>query len=97
MPSYNVEAIMAPVVNDEWDQLRDLIDVIPGTILVEDPDAPLLVFPVDDVEDGDKAFDLVNGYLTLRGVQPLKGRICLDIEDDCGSRKSDWEQLVSSC
>lgn len=92
-----------PAIADEsdWDELRELIEIIPGTILVEDPDAPLLIFPVDAPDDY-AAFSLVDGVLRLRGVQPERGRIC-EIEcsehgdehrDDCTSN-SDWKHLVS--
>ncbi|OBF79873.1 hypothetical protein A5791_10335 [Mycobacterium sp. 852002-51163_SCH5372311] len=99
MNAYNVEAILGPVADEgSWDEIRDLIDVIPGTILVEDPDAPLLIFPVD-ARDDYAAFSLVDGFLRLRGVEPLKGRICLvengsDEEDDC-SAGANWDNLVT--
>ena len=95
-----MEAILSPIADDEgWEEARDLIDVIPGTILVEDPDEPLLIFPVD-ARDDYAAFSLVDGFLRLRGVEPLKGRICLiengdaDDEDDC-SVNANWENLVT--
>ncbi|BAN32010.1 hypothetical protein MAHJHV53_44100 [Mycobacterium avium subsp. hominissuis] len=102
MNAYNVEAILRPIADDNrWDEIRDLIDIIPGTILIEDPDGPLLIFPVDAPDDY-AAFCLVNGVLQLRGVKPLKGRICLienvddeDDEDDDCSAKADWETLVT--
>ena len=100
MNAYNVEAILRPIADDEsWDEVRDLIDVIPGTLLVEDPDGPLLIFPVD-ARDDYAAFSLVDGFLRLRGVEPLKGRICLienakdDKDDDC-SANTNWETLVT--
>ncbi len=100
MKAYNVEAFMAPVSTDEeWDGLRDLIDVIPGTILIEDPDEPLIIFPVD-ARDEYAAFSLVDGFLRLRGAEPERGRICLvddhddDHDDDCITN-AEWENLVS--
>lgn len=42
MNAYNVEAYLSAIADEgDWDELRELIDVIPGTIFVEDPDAPL--------------------------------------------------------
>lgn len=85
----------------DWDDLRDLIDIIPGTILIEDPDAPLLIFPVDAPDDY-AAFSLIDGVLRLRGFQPERGRIykiksgdhSVDHVDDCTSN-AEWKRLVS--
>lgn len=98
MNAYNVEAVMPPIADDNWDDLRELIDVVPGTLLIEDPDEPLLVFPVD-ADDEAGAFGLIDGFLRLRGSLPVRGRICLiengDDDDDDGCRaKADWQQLI---
>jgi hypothetical protein len=96
MNAYNVEAIMAPIADEHsWDDLRDLIDVIPGTILIEDPDGPLFIFPVD-ADSWRAAFKLVDGLLKVRGVRPLLGRVCEDDHpsgDDCSS-KAEWKDLL---
>lgn len=100
MKAYNVEALLPPIASDnDWDEIRDLIDVIPGTLLVEDPEAPMFIFPVD-ARDDYAAFSLVDGFLRLRGVEPVRGRICLveddevnEDHDDCKADR-DWDHLV---
>lgn len=99
MNAYNVEAVMAPIADDKWDDLRELIDVFPGTILIEDPEEPMLIIPVDAASDT-AAFNLVDGLLRLRNSVPVRGRICLiengdDDDDDCRA-KADWQQLILS-
>jgi hypothetical protein len=70
MTAYNVEAITAPVRNGDFDKLRDTIDVIPGTILVEDPDEPTLIFPVD----ADNPREAHTGLLTAFSNSPVLNR-----------------------
>jgi hypothetical protein len=98
MTAYNVKAITAPVKDGDFDKLRDAIDVIPGTILVEDPDEPMLIFPVD-ADNPRSAHKLVDGLLKLAGVEPLKGHITKndDGDDDCTVRdESEWRGLAAS-
>jgi hypothetical protein len=95
MTAYNVEAYTAPVTDGNFDALRDVIDDIPGTILIEDPDEPLLVFPVD-ANSWKEAYALVDGLLRLAGIEPLKGRITLEDDDCCGvDDGSDWRRLAT--
>lgn len=46
MTHFTVETVMAPVENDDWSALRELTDIVPGTVLIEDPEEPMLIFPV---------------------------------------------------
>jgi hypothetical protein len=97
MTAYNVEAITAPVRDGDFDKLRDAIDVIPGTILVEDPDEPTLILPVD-ADNPRSAHRLVDGLLKLAGVEPLKGRITKsdDADDDWAVLdQSEWRGLAT--
>lgn len=97
MASYNVEAITGPVTDGDFDKLRDAIDVIPGTILVEDPNEPMLICPVD-ADNPRNAHRLVDGFLKLADVAPIKGRITQsdDADDECTvCDESEWHRLAS--
>lgn len=97
MTGYNVEAITAPVTDGDFDKLRDAIDVIPGTILVEDPEKPLLIFPVDTENPG-SAYRIVDRFLKIVGVEPLKGRITESdaADDECAvCEELEWPRLAT--
>lgn len=48
---FTVEITAAPVLNDNWDAIHDLMDQVPGTILITDPEEPVLQFPVRGFTD----------------------------------------------
>ncbi|WP_182357815.1 hypothetical protein [Tomitella gaofuii] len=88
MTWYNVSVVTAPIDDDDWSALRRLTDLVPGTILLEDPLEPLLIFPVSEENQG-RAYLFVDGILKLVGVTPVKGEIeegpveAEDFQSDC--------------
>jgi hypothetical protein len=66
--SFTVEAITQPVHDENsWLPLRRVTDLVPGTILLEDPDEPMLVMPVT-ASTPVRAALFVEGILKLVGV-----------------------------
>ena len=65
---------MAPVTADaEWAALRDMTDLVPGTILIEDPEEPVLVFPVVADSIGMAAM-FVQGVVSVAKLKIVWGR-----------------------
>ncbi|MDZ7929419.1 MAG: hypothetical protein U5N21_04850 [Rhodococcus sp. (in: high G+C Gram-positive bacteria)] len=81
MSTYDVEVVAAPIENGDWSALRQVTDLVPGALLIEDPVEPMLVLPVDADSQG-RAFLFVDGILKLVGIEPLKGSITLAEDDD---------------
>ena len=71
---FTVEVVTAAVTDGDWSCLRRLLDVVPGTLLLEDPDEPTLIFPVDAVSPS-RAFLFVEGVTKLADVTVLSSRI----------------------
>lgn len=81
MMYYTVEVTTEPVQNDDWSALRHVLDVVPGSLLVEDPGEPLLIIPVQ--ADGTmKAALFVDGLSKLLHLTLKSGRIYPTPEDD---------------
>ncbi|MFC5140315.1 hypothetical protein ACFPK1_18895 [Actinomycetospora rhizophila] len=76
---------MTAVSDGDWSRLRSVTDLVPGTFLIEDPDEPVLVFPVQADSPG-KAFLFVDGILKLVDLEPVSGNItptpAVDVETD---------------
>lgn len=73
--NFTVELTTSPIrVSHDWDVLRNVIDVVPGTVLLEDADAPVLVIPVE-AEDPMKAALFCDGLSKLVGFTILSGAI----------------------
>jgi hypothetical protein len=71
---FTVEATMAPVTADaEWAVLRDMTDLVPATILIEDSEEPVLVFPVVADSIG-KAAVFVQGVVSVAKLKIVWGR-----------------------
>lgn len=84
MTEFTVEATTQAVTDGDWSRLRSVIDLVPGTLLIEDAEEPMLVFPVQAESQG-KAYLFVDGILKLVGLEPVTGRISeaeVDVEDD---------------
>lgn len=74
MTGYTVEAVAAPVVDSDWSPLRRIIDLVPGTILLEDPEEPMLVIPVE-AETPSMAFLFVDGVAKLASIELRAGNV----------------------
>lgn len=84
MTEFTVEATTRAVTDGDWSRLRSVIDLVPGTLLIEDAEEPMLVFPVQAESQG-RAFLFVDGILKLVGLEPVSGRIGeaeIDVDDD---------------
>jgi hypothetical protein len=79
--TYTVEAATLPVVDEGgWEILRRVLDTVPGTILVEDPQRPTLVFAVDESSPA-RAMAFVEGVSKLMGFS-LTGGVVGPVPDD---------------
>jgi len=87
MTEFTVEATMRAVTDGDWSRLRSVIDLVPGTLLIEDAEEPMLVFPVQAESQG-KAFLFVDGILKIVGLEPVSGSISetpevdFDVDED---------------
>jgi hypothetical protein len=86
MPLFTVEVTLTPVTDDDWSLLRSVTDAVPGTILLEDPEAPRLMIPVE-AESPLKAATFVDGVSQVIGFEVLNGTIFepdddFDVPDD---------------
>ncbi len=70
---HTVEIVLAPVVDGHWRKLRDAVDTIPGTILLEDSEEPMLIIPVDASSPRTAAI-FVQGVMTVLGLDIQWGR-----------------------
>lgn len=73
MKDFTVEVVTKPVVNDDWSTLRSITDIIPGTLLIEDPQEPTLVIPVE-AETLQSAAVFVQGVMTVVKLDIVWGR-----------------------
>ena len=97
MTEFTVEATTQAVTDGDWSRLRSIIDLVPGTLLIEDAEEPTLIFPVQ-ADSQAKAFLFVDGILKLVGLQPLTGSISeadVDVEDDDEANGTDAIRAVN--
>lgn len=75
MTAFTVEAITQPVQDaDGWLPLRRITDLIPGTILLEDAEEPMLVMPISASSTARAAL-FVEGVFALVGIEFVSGAI----------------------
>lgn len=80
--SFTVEATTLPVADESgWAPLRRVLDTVPGTILVEDPAGPTLVFAVDESSPA-RAVAFVEGLSKLMGFTLTGGVVGPAPDDD---------------
>lgn len=87
MTSYTVEVRTAPVA--DWALHYQAIDAVPGTILLEDPEDPTLMIPVD-AESPLKAAQFVQGLATLIGLT-IRGATIYPTPDEDFETEDDEE------
>lgn len=73
MRAYTVTVTFAPVVDDDWSALYNLLDVLPGSFIIEDSEAPTAVIVVD-AETKQSAFTFVDGVFKVLGLRPRTGK-----------------------
>lgn len=76
MTDWTVEVTTPAVTSDDegWAPLRRVLETVPGTILLEDPDEPTLIFPVT-ADSPMKAGMFVDGIARLMNLTLLNGKI----------------------
>lgn len=87
MKSYTVEVTTAPAVDGDFSAYHRVIDAVPGTLLIEDAESPMLIVPVD-ADSPMKAAQFVDGLAKLVNIEPISGTIYptptadFDLDDD---------------
>jgi hypothetical protein len=76
---YSVEVTLPPVKDGDWSGLRRMTDVVPGTILLEDPEQPALIFPVE-ADDPRSAAIFVEGVASIASLNIVAGCVA-ELED----------------
>lgn len=75
MPAYTLTVTFAPVSgDDDWSRLYNLLDVVPGAHLIEDPEAPTAMMVVDAGSQSD-AFKFADGVFKVLGLDPRTGSL----------------------
>lgn len=90
MRLYSVEATVA--ATDDLDSLRRFTDIVPGTVLIEDPAAPTLVFPVE-ARSVREAVSFVTGVAHVGGLELVSGAVDL-LDDDFHPEGNDDESTA---
>ena len=83
MKWFTVEVTVKPVTDDDWTAHLRAVDAVPGTLLIQDADCPILSFPVEASEPF-KAARFVEGVLSILDLEAVSGEITdlpeLDVE-----------------
>jgi hypothetical protein len=74
MTDFTVEATVAAVTDGDWSELRRVIDLVPGTLLIEDAEEPVLIFPVQ-ADSPTRALLFVDGVAKLVGLVICAGTV----------------------
>ncbi|GAA1877727.1 hypothetical protein GCM10009836_68900 [Pseudonocardia ailaonensis] len=101
MIEFTVEATVPAVADDEWSDLLRVLDLVPGTLLLQDAEEPTLIFPVT-ADSPTKAMLFVDGISKLVGltlesvlVRPTPDEdFDLDDYDDLAGEETAAEQAV---
>lgn len=112
MPAYTLTVTFAPTADDDWSRLYNLLDVIPGSYLIEDPAAPTAVMVVD-AESQHEAFRFADGVFKVLGLDAHTGKFELfepveGIDELLGTESPehecvptgevrDWNNALASC
>lgn len=71
---FTVEVTTRPITESDWNVHRSVLDAVPGTVLIEDPEEPILYIPVE-ADDPMKAAKFVEGLAKLTGLKLKSGKI----------------------
>ncbi|MBY0442054.1 MAG: hypothetical protein K2Q25_07985 [Mycobacteriaceae bacterium] len=75
MTPFTVEAVTKPVYSEDgWLPIRRITDLVPGCFLIEDPEEPTLVMPVNSSAAARAAL-FVEGVLKLVGVELVAAKV----------------------
>lgn len=74
MTNFTVDIITAPITDGRWSDLRAVLDTVPGSALIEDPEEPRLMIPID-ADSPMKAATFVEGISQVIGFTILRGNI----------------------
>lgn len=77
---FTVEVTTRPVIGSDWSLHRSVLDAVPGSVLVEDPGAPVLFIPVE-AEEAMGAAKFVEGLAMLTGLKIERGTINPSLDD----------------
>jgi len=81
MPLFSVEVTLERAkTEDDWAALRRMTDTVPGTLLLEDPEEPVLIFPVESNHPQDAAV-FVQGVASIAGLNIISG-VLSELPDD---------------
>lgn len=97
MTEFTVEAVLAPVADNEWAELRSVLDIVPGALLLEYPDEPTLVLSVE-AENPSMAAKFLEGLAIVKGlklraqsISPAPSAEELGIEEEAPGEKTPAE------
>lgn len=74
MNEYTVEATLPPVTDSDWATYRSVTNIVPGTILIEDAEQPVLILPVEAGSPAQAAV-FVEGVASIVGIRIVSGEI----------------------
>lgn len=94
MSDFTVEAVTEPVTDpSQWKRLREVLETVPGTVLIEDAEMPGLVFRVEAI-NAFHATRFVEGITSLMDVTVVSGSVRL-AEDELWEHSDRDEPEVS--
>lgn len=92
MTLFTVEIVAAPAADEAaMDQLRRYLDLVPGTVLIEDPEQPRIYFPVE-CEGPLAAARFVDGLAKITELTIESGNIYETPEADFESFDDDGDE-----
>ena len=74
MTEFTVEAVLAPVTDGDWTRLRSVLDIVPGSLLFEDAEEPMLILPVD-AESSMMASKFLEGLAIITGLRVMEHKV----------------------
>lgn len=90
---YTVEMTTVPVLDDDWSRFYELLDMFPGTILLEDPIEPSLIFSVRGDQD-EHVYSFVRLVATIAGITYTKISVALADRVDFDYDNEEYAELA---